>query len=147
MDRLSEVLNTFISIGNVDELKVPELAGRRYLGQRKNGHCEVWVEERCPNPTSREQVTIRRRKLPKRWDLWNHSPTGFEWGYGGSGPAQLALAILADSLGNDDKAICFHQRFKWEFVSRFEDQWQLSLKHIQDFISGQERGAGLRLVK
>ena len=26
----------------------------------------------------------------------NHSPTGFAWGYGGSGPAQLALAILID---------------------------------------------------
>lgn len=24
----------------------------------------------------------------------NHSPTGFAWGYGGSGPAQLALAVL-----------------------------------------------------
>jgi len=23
----------------------------------------------------------------------NHSPDGFAWGYGGSGPAQLALAI------------------------------------------------------
>lgn len=28
-----------------------------------------------------------------------HSPTGFEWGYGGSGPADLALSILADVLG------------------------------------------------
>ena len=28
--------------------------------------------------------------------IWNHSPTGFEWGYGGSGPAQLALALLLD---------------------------------------------------
>ena len=25
--------------------------------------------------------------LPLRLDLYNHSPTGFEWGYGGSGPA------------------------------------------------------------
>ena len=24
----------------------------------------------------------------------NHSPDGFEWGYGGSGPAQLSLAIV-----------------------------------------------------
>ena len=26
--------------------------------------------------------------------VYNHSPTGFSWGYGGSGPSQLALAIL-----------------------------------------------------
>jgi hypothetical protein len=25
---------------------------------------------------------------------WNHSPDGFNWGYNGSGPAQLALAIF-----------------------------------------------------
>lgn len=30
--------------------------------------------------------------LPLRTDLCNHSPTGFCWGYHGSGPAQLALA-------------------------------------------------------
>ena len=28
-----------------------------------------------------------------------HSPTGFNWGYGGSGPADLALAILANHFG------------------------------------------------
>jgi hypothetical protein len=28
-----------------------------------------------------------------------HSPTGFEWGYGGSGPADLARCLLLDVLG------------------------------------------------
>lgn len=27
-------------------------------------------------------------------NLWNHSPTGFSWGYYGSGPTQLSLCIL-----------------------------------------------------
>ena len=27
-----------------------------------------------------------------------HSPTGMEWGYGGSGPSDTALSILADYL-------------------------------------------------
>lgn len=26
--------------------------------------------------------------------VYNHSPDGFNWGYGGSGPAQLALAVM-----------------------------------------------------
>jgi hypothetical protein len=38
----------------------------------------------------------RMKKLPLRLDLRNHSPTGFAWGYGGSGPSQLSLAILSD---------------------------------------------------
>ena len=40
-------------------------------------------------------VTVDGKPLGPRLDLFNHSPTGFEWGYFGSGPAQLALAIVA----------------------------------------------------
>ena len=61
--------------------------------------------------------TALSRPLPLRLDLWNHSPTGFEFGYGGSGPAQLALAILADCCG-DEVAVSFHQAFKWEVIAR-----------------------------
>jgi len=28
-----------------------------------------------------------------------HSPTGFEWGYGGSGPADLSLSLLTHAVG------------------------------------------------
>ncbi len=48
--------------------------------------------------------------------VYNHSPTGFEWGYGGSGPSQLALAILVDVLGNSQEALRYYQRFKSEFI-------------------------------
>jgi hypothetical protein len=64
--------------------------------------------------------------LDMRLDLWNHSPTGGEWGYGGSGPAQLALAILADATGDDELALDHHQAFKWEVVAR----WQRSFFYI-----------------
>jgi hypothetical protein len=33
-----------------------------------------------------------------------HSPTGFSWGYAGSGPSELARCLLIDALG--DRAIC-----------------------------------------
>jgi hypothetical protein len=33
-----------------------------------------------------------------------HSPTGFECGYGGSGPADLARSLLIDALG--EEALC-----------------------------------------
>jgi hypothetical protein len=55
--------------------------------------------------------------LPLRLDLFNHSPTGFSWGYGGSGPAQLALALLADALGDDGLAVRLHQAFKFRVVA------------------------------
>lgn len=45
-----------------------------------------------------------------------HSPSGFEFGYGGSGPADLALNILA--LFTDEKtAFRLHQDFKWQFIA------------------------------
>ena len=61
-------------------------------------------------------VTVDGRRLDPRLDLYNHSPSGFEWGYGGSGPAQLALAILADHLSNDREALDLYQRFKWKII-------------------------------
>ena len=49
----------------------------------------------------------------------NHSPSGFECGYGGSGPAQLALAILL-MYGDKKTATALHQDFKWEFLAKPE---------------------------
>lgn len=56
--------------------------------------------------------------LDLRLDLMRHSPTGFAWGYGGSGPAQLALAMLADALGDDREALRIYQRFKEVLIAR-----------------------------
>ena len=50
-------------------------------------------------------------------ELRNHSPTGFEWGYHGSGPAQLALALLLDVTGDPDTAARWYQPFKSEHVA------------------------------
>lgn len=62
-------------------------------------------------------VTVNGRPLNPRLDLWNHSPSGFEWGYCGSGPAQLALALLADCLDNPVDATAWHQQFKFSVVA------------------------------
>lgn len=76
-------------------------------------------------------VTVDGRRLNPRLDLWNHSPDGFEWGYGGSGPAQLALAILADHLGDDTEALNFHHRFKWAIVAELPGRgWRLTSLEI-----------------
>jgi hypothetical protein len=47
----------------------------------------------------------------------HHSPDGFEWGYGGSGPADLARSILYDAVG-PELADRWYQAFKWEFIAR-----------------------------
>lgn len=46
-----------------------------------------------------------------------HSPTGMEWGYGGSGPADLALNILYWFTEDREFAERHYQDFKWEHIA------------------------------
>jgi hypothetical protein len=48
--------------------------------------------------------------------VWNHSPDGFNWGYAGSGPAQLALAICLE-LYPEAMARQVHQQFKFSYIA------------------------------
>jgi hypothetical protein len=67
------------------------------------------------------------RKLNPKNDLVNHSPDGFEWGYGGSGPAQLAIALLADALNSDEIALKYYQKFKQQVVANIKkDVWSMT---------------------
>ena len=47
----------------------------------------------------RVTVTVDGQPLDPCLGLRNFQAGGFEWGYGGSGPSQLALAILAEHAG------------------------------------------------
>lgn len=86
------------------------------------------------------EVTVAGLPLDPRFDLWNHSPTGFEWGYGGSGPAQLALAILAHHLGDDERAVRLHQQFKHQVVARLpRGAWKLTSSQVQQVVEALER--------
>lgn len=91
-----------------------------------------------------------------------HSPTGFAWGYGGSGPADLARCILIDHLyahmldgprwlsevlAEDRGLPVSYQRFKREFVALWPwaDEpaeetcvWQITDAEIEGWIFRQE---------
>lgn len=64
------------------------------------------------------QVFLGKKPLSAKHSqkVINHSPTGFAWGYGGSGPAQLALAILLTRT-DEKTALRLYQDFKFEFVA------------------------------
>ncbi len=57
--------------------------------------------------------------LPMRQDCYNHSPDGGEWSYAGSGPAQLALALLMAVLGDWKRVQPLYQDFKFAFVAKW----------------------------
>lgn len=73
-----------------------------------------------------KEVTVNGKPLnPKKSQaVINHSPDGFNWGYNGSGPAQLALAILLEVFPKE-VAVAMHQDFKEDFVA--------SLQQNEDF--------------
>jgi len=84
-------------------------------------------------------VTVNGELLELRLDLRNHSPDGFDWGYGGSGPGQLALAMLADHLGDVEEALNLYQRFKWAVIA------ELPKKHW--ILTGSEIDAALQPIR
>lgn len=102
------------------------ISGREatYYGRRNaEGSCRVVVVE--PNGTM--------RPLDPRLELENRSPTGFEWGYAGSGPAQLALALCADALGDDEAATAVFQRFKFAVIAGLDrsSPWAMTAAEIR----------------
>lgn len=91
-------------------------------------------------------VTVDGELLNPRLDLRNHSPTGFDWGYCGSGPAQLALAILADHFDTSDEALELYQRFKWAVIAALPRKgWTFNTQQLEaaiEDIRKQERNGG-----
>lgn len=80
-----------------------------------------------------------RVELKPRFDLANHSPDGFEWGFAGSGPSQLALALCAEVLGDDTRALRIHQDFKFRLVAMFGRTWSLSREDALRLMQNTER--------
>lgn len=66
--------------------------------------------------------------------LINHSPSGFNFGYGGSGPAQLALALLLDVTGNPELAQSCYQDFKFHWVASWGEMWEITSREILEWI-------------
>jgi len=85
--------------------------------------------------------------LDLRLDLSSHSPTGFHWGYCGSGPAQLALAILALVAEDDELACEGHQAFKRDVIACIPQSmgWMLTDDSIKNWITVYRNGDSLRL--
>lgn len=65
-----------------------------------------------------------------------HSPDGHTWGYGGSGPAQLALDLLWDVTGSEPDRIVY-QTFMRQVVARWgkDVDWQMSAGKITEWLT------------
>jgi hypothetical protein len=78
--------------------------------------------------------------LPIRWDLAQHG--AFAWGHltvgtkqvpaHVHGAAQLALALCAHALADDDRAMALYQRFKMRAMDKWkaDEPWSITVEEI-----------------
>lgn len=105
---------------------------------------KLYQGHRAPDGTT--EVTVNGKPLPLCLEHRAHSPSEFEWGYCGSGPAQLSLALLVDHLHDPEQALALYQAFKSHTVSLLPQRgWILTsamidraLRDIQEQQGGQE---------
>ena len=71
-------------------------------------------------------VTVDGELLDRRYGVKRFTRTGFEWTYEGAGPAQLSLALLADHLNDDAKALALCDDFMRAVVANLENDWELT---------------------
>ena len=103
-------------------------AVKTYRGQRNSGRCTVEVDNQLLDP---------------RYDLRSHLSEGFDWGYVGGGPARLALAILADCVG-DEQAIGCYQPFHLQVISPLNRTcWELSEERVNEWVRARYAERGL----
>ncbi len=92
-----------------------------YIGVRSSRGPEVFVVDNAPQGITNKPL--------KHFEY--HSPDGFEWGYAGPGPSDLALAILADHFketptreeiykrANELRCLRYYHRLKWDYLMEF----------------------------
>ncbi|MSP83682.1 MAG: hypothetical protein EXQ94_12375 [Alphaproteobacteria bacterium] len=92
-----------------------------YQGRRTPDGCEVTVDGRPLNP---------------RLDLHQYA-AGFEWGYDGTGPRQLALALLAEHHGKDEPALAGSATLVRALLETLEGEtWSLTGEDIERALAG-----------
>lgn len=89
-----------------------------FKGVRKADDCVVYVTDMKGRILG---------ELDPRFDIANKSPTGFEWGYLGSGPTQLAIAMCCAVLGDEKESDPnVYLEFRNHVIARIKsDTWSL----------------------
>ena len=104
--------------------------GASYKGWRKRG-------EAC---VAKVLADGRTRGLNLMLHECNHSPSGPEWGYNGSGPAQLAFALCFDTTRSLRRTWRIYQRVKERLVAGFAHEgWEITRKEALAVIQAVEK--------
>lgn len=124
-------------------LRTPARPVKTYRGhQEADGVCAVLVVEELL-ALGGDLTVGMVRELPLPLEMRAHSPNGFSWGDGGSGPAQLALALLVDALGDRELAQQHCRSFERTCVEKWASAWSITADEIRDFVAREAEGGFL----
>ena len=100
---------------------------RLIRGERDaDGNARVYVDDELLAPDS----ALWHTSLCLR----NHSPTGPEWGYHGSGPAQLAIVILL-AVTDTEEAGLYYPLFRSGVLTGLRaDRWTLQVELVRRWL-------------
>jgi hypothetical protein len=76
-------------------------------------------------------VTVDGQPLAEHYEIKRFTRFGFEWTYEGESPRQLALAILADYLGDNTRAIRLSEPFMKQVVANLDNDWRLTGAEVE----------------
>jgi len=122
------------------------------IKRKKEGNGDVIVPydggdifiERMSNGTTPDTASGCRTNVPLQNDT--KSPTGYNFGYGGSGPASFAMNVCLLFFKHAADAYQYYQEFKFQFVSGHnegdENRLDIARTAILQFM--EQRGIELR---
>jgi hypothetical protein len=76
-------------------------------------------------------VAVDGEPLPVHTQVKKFTDYEFEWSYEGESPQQLALAILYDFTGDEEKAIRLSEHFMKSVIANMDNDWVLTAKEIK----------------
>ena len=79
-------------------------------------------------------MTVDGKRLDEHYDVKRFTTWGFEWTYEGDSPQQLALALLVEHLGDNERAIRLSEAFMRKVVANLDNDWMLTGAEIDTAI-------------
>jgi len=86
-------------------------------------------------------VTVDGTPLDAQLSLQTFTDRGLEWGYEGDGPRQVALAILVQHIGDNDRALTLCEDFMLRVVANFGNEWEMTSNDIDTALNNIQTNA------
>ena len=86
-------------------------------------------------------ISVDGVSLDAQLALQTFTDRGFEWGYEGDGPRQVALAILVEHIGDNDRALALCEGFMQRVVANFGNEWEMSSGDINIALDNMQSSA------